>query len=442
MKKQKLTLQEKLAKRKFKIQNRFLYRIYKFIMVDLVSKKYHMHYRIVDDINEEKGACVVIFNHLSRIDHSYVLGATYPKRHNMLAAYSEFFRSHLALVFRLNQVIPKKQYYNDVQSIKGMTSILRQGGCVAFAPEGLCSNYGSNKPIVPGTGKMLKHFGVPVYFCKLEGVYLQNTKVCLDERYGETYCTLTKLFTPEDLKAKTGDEIDDIINEKFRHDDYAWQKEKRIKWKTHGRICEHLEDFCYKCPTCGTEFEMEGKGDKIVCKHCGHGARMNDYYEFLPFEGSVIPESPLAWVEQERKDIIDEIRADEHYSYSERVKIGNLPKYHTVRKKGTSELTGEGLLTVDHKGMHYDGTRYGEPFRFDLSYRELYTLITEQDASFFNLYVNGEYFDIFPQERRSVGKIYLLVEEMHRLHVNFYKNFKWFDDLYEGKPLGIDNLTK
>ena len=58
--------------------------------------------------------------------------------------------------------------------------------------------------------------------------------------------------------------------------------------------------------------------------------------------------------------------------------------------------------------------------------------------TYFNIYVNGEYFDIFPK-RKTTWKFVLLIEEMHRYHVNFYKNFKWNDYMYEGMELGIDN---
>ena len=74
---------------------------------------------------------------------------------------------------------------------------------------------------------------------------------------------------------------------------------------------------------------------------------------------------------------------------------------------------------------------------FTMDYKALYTLITEVDSSYFNFYYKGEYFDIFPKHQ-TVGKFSLLVEEMHRYHVNFYKNFKWKDDMYEGMELGID----
>ena len=63
------------------------------------------------------------------------------------------------------------------------------------------------------------------------------------------------------------------------------------------------------------------------------------------------------------------------------------------------------------------------------------------DVTFFALYYKGDYYDIFP-EKPVVGKILLLVEEMHRYHVNFYKNFKWNDYMYEGLELGIDVKEK
>ena len=59
------------------------------------------------------------------------------------------------------------------------------------------------------------------------------------------------------------------------------------------------------------------------------------------------------------------------------------------------------------------------------------------DLTIFSLYINEEYHDFYP-DKRVVGKIIMLTEEMHRLHVNKFKNFPWFDYMYENKELGID----
>jgi len=435
--KEKQKISQKLAKRKYRIPKRPITWLYKFIMLDLVAKKYNIKFHIKDKVTDCDGPCFVIFNHLSRIDHAYICGATYPRKTNMMAAYNEFYRKKFSLVFKLNNVIPKKNYCADTLPIRAVSKIINAGGCVTFAPEGLASNDGGNKPIVPGTSKMFKHFKVPVYLCYLEGQYLQSTKVCIDERYGETHATLSLLFTKEDIEKLSVEEMDDIINEKFRRDEYAWNAEKKIKWKTHGKICHRLEDICYKCPKCGQEFTMLGEGDKITCSNCGNGATMDDYYQFHPYEDAVIPASPLAWSNWEREQVIKEIRQNPNYRFEDDCKLGCLDEYKLVKNNKTSFIVGEGKIWIDHQGMHYVGTRNGEPYEFHVNYQMLFSLITEVDASFFNFYLNGEYHEIHPKNK-TVGKFLLLVEEMHRYHINYYKNFKWFDYMYEGMELGID----
>ena len=209
----KLTIAEKLAKRRYKPAPKFIAWIYKFIMVDIIGRKYKPHFNIIDDVNDCKGPCFVIFNHLSRIDHLYVMGATYPRVTNMMAAYNEFYRKKFSFVFGLDKVIPKKNYSIDRLYIRGISDVFKKNGCVTFAPEGLASDYGGNKPIVPGTSKLFKHFKVPVYLCYLEGQYLQNTKVCFDERLGETFATMSLLFSKEDVEKMSVEEMDDIMPE-------------------------------------------------------------------------------------------------------------------------------------------------------------------------------------------------------------------------------------
>ncbi|MBR6773328.1 MAG: 1-acyl-sn-glycerol-3-phosphate acyltransferase, partial [Clostridia bacterium] len=216
---EKMTIAKKLSKRKYRPAPRLFAWIYKFIMVDIIGRKYKPHFHVIDDVNDCDGPCFVIFNHLSRIDHLYVMGASYPRITNMMAGNSEFYRKKFSFVFNLVKVIPKKNYSMDRLYIRGISEVFKKGGCVTFAPEGLASDYGGNKPIVPGTSKLFKHFKVPVYLCYLEGQYLQNTKVCLDERLGETHATMSLLFSKDDVEKMSVEQMDDIINEKFRRNE-------------------------------------------------------------------------------------------------------------------------------------------------------------------------------------------------------------------------------
>ena len=336
------------------------------------------------------------------------------------------------------RILPKKVFCNDMAGVRAMRDIIKQNGVLAFSPEGTSSIFGDNQPIVPGTGRFIKAFNIPVYCMALQGSYLTNNKICSDDRLGEVYGQLKLLFTKEDLAKLTPEEIEDIINKAFHHDDYKWNKIHHIKYNSHGKICTNLQDMCYKCPKCGAEFQMEAKDNYIKCLHCGNEATMDDYYDFHKKDDTcVIPDTPSDWAHLERQAIIDEIRKDPNYSLSVHVKVGTLPKDHFVDKSVTTEIVGDGIYTVDHKGVHFRGNKNGEPFNFDLDYKTVWTYPMTVDLTIFSLYINEEYHDFYP-DTRVVGKILMLTEEMHRLHVNKWKNFPWFDYMYEGKELGID----
>lgn len=104
----KETIAKKLSKRKYRPAPRLIAWIYKFIMLDLVGRKYKPNFHIIDDVNDCDGPCFVVFNHLSRLDHLYVMGAAYPRITNMMAGCNEFYRKKFSFIFGLNKVIPKK----------------------------------------------------------------------------------------------------------------------------------------------------------------------------------------------------------------------------------------------------------------------------------------------------------------------------------------------
>ncbi|MBP5312667.1 MAG: 1-acyl-sn-glycerol-3-phosphate acyltransferase [Clostridia bacterium] len=431
MSKKTRSLRAELANRKYRIPNRLYYWIYHFLMSGFIAKKYRPHVVVKDSISDCKGPCFLIWNHLSRLDHAFVMQAAYPRPINIVAGYSEFFRGHLHTVFKMMNIIPKKVYTNDMLGLRGMNSIIRQGGCVAFSPEGMSSIYGTNQPVVPGTARFIKHYRIPVYFLMLKGSYLTSTKVCLDERYGRVEAELSLLFTPEQLDEMTDEEINDKINEVCHFDDYEWTRKERIKWKHKTGMCTRLSDICYRCPRCGSEVEMINTPDMVKCSKCGNGFTVNDYYDMVPLDDTcVIPESPTKWVAMEREHVIREIRENPDYSYSAKVTLGDMPDDRYMKHFATTEPCGEGEFTVDHLGVHYKGTRHSEPWSFDMPYEMVYALPIMTSTAKFGLYVDGEFYEFTP-ELPCTGKMLLLTEEMHRLHVNDWKNFPWNDYMYQ-----------
>lgn len=431
---EKITIADKLKKRKYKQPNKFLWDLYGLIGGSYpLLGKYGVTYNVVDDINKCKGPCFLLWNHQSRRDHLLLKKIVAPKRYNMVASYPEFFRGKFKTVFKISGIIPKKMFTNDPTSIKAMNSIIKQGGCVCFSPEGTSSIFGDNQPIVPGTGRFLKFYRIPVYFVKFEGAYLTSHKVDIEDRLGKIVLTEYLMFSPEDLAKLTPQEIEDKINLACKQDDYEWNKIQNVEYKTKKSISSHMNDMAYKCPKCGKEFSMKAEHDDLYCESCGNGVHIDHKYNFSPLhKDDVFPESPLKWVKWERQEIIKEIRENPNYSFEADVDVGELPKYEYIKDPNACSVPcGKGKIKIDHNGIHFEGSKNGESWKFDLSYEVYYSLVIEVDLTLFGLYVNEEYYEFKPSIP-CVGKILLLVEEMHRLHVNTWKNFSWNDYMYEG----------
>ncbi len=437
MKKQK-DYQLELAKRKYRKTNWIFYFIYYFASRFIITRPFHPEFKVIDKLSKCKGPAFLIWNHQSRRDHAMLTALAWPRRINFLAEEASFFRSHLSMVFKLNNVIPKKVLSNDIGSLRAIWDIIKQNGVVAFAPEGFASVFGDNQPTVPGTGRFLQVFGIPVYFASLQGGYLCTSKVTDEDRSGKFRAQLQLLFSPEDLKSMTPRQIEERIDEVFHHDDFKWNRTHHFAYRSKEGICTNLSDLCYRCPKCGTEFQMEAGKDSIECRHCGNNATMDQYYAFHKASPDcVIPESPTEWTHLERQAIIDEIRSNSDYSFSVNVKLGDIPKDHLLTEEKSTEICGEGVYTVDHKGVHYRGTRHGEEWAFDMDYNQVFTYPSSVMLDRFSLYVDNEYYDFIP-EYRATGKLTILTEEMHRYHINKWKNFPWFSYMYEGKEVGID----
>ena len=431
--KRKLTHEEELAKRIWKKPWPPIYLLYYLINKLFVQPA--MKIKVIKkDKLPKKGPAIIIYNHMSRLDHSFFLEAAWPRRINILASYIEFFRKHLHTVFKLNKVIPKKIYTTDIISLKAMKKILKEEkGIVVFSPEGTPSFHGNGQPIVPGTAHFLKHYGVPVYSLDIKGSYLVQNKVDNDIKKGPVECTLELMFSPEDLKNLSEDVITDRINEKMRHDDFEWQKSKHYLYKPKRGVemTKNLSHILYRCPKCNSLFTTIDEGDKLYCTECGSGITMNHYYEIQPLNNhSVIFDTPTKWCDFERMEVIKEIRRDENFSFECHAILGGIPKYEWIPKTMTSKSIGDGRFRVDHTGVSYEGSSEGKPYSFHLNYNEIYSPALDTDMRQFHFFVKGEFHEFTPDNPQYTDYIIHLIQEMHRLHVNQYKNFKWNEYMY------------
>ena len=417
----KKTVEKQIHSRKITTPNA-IYDILGTVWRLFMYKQYNVHYTFKTDPRKDSGPYFLISNHASRLDYIFTGIPMLPARLNYVAGYNEFHRSHLALVFRLLKVIPKKNFTPDIYTVKQISRVIRSGGRVCIFPEGMSSISGANQPVALGTGKLFKHHKVPVYYSVIRGGYLTSPKYNLRDRFGRVEVEFDLLFTPEDLERMTPDEIEEAINRAIYHDDYAWNKLHKHSYNIGDNGAEDLEDLLFWCPKCGKQHTMATKGNTIFCTECGNGATLTDTYELVPFDDTcVIPETQTEWFNMERQVIREEVEREE-FALEENVELGILPEYELLKNQATSQVVGSGKLRLDRTGLSYTGTRDGAPFTFHIESKALPTYGMCTDLSRFYTFVNGEFLEFYP-EHSVVEKFFLATEELHRLNGGKWKAF-------------------
>ena len=421
----KPTLQQELEGRKLRPVSPLLFRFLANVVVKAaLVKKYNAHFSYADDITPYRGkSYVVVSNHASRMDYVFTAPAFLPDSFNFVVGYNEFFRSHLAMILRMAQVIPKKNFVRHPYAIRQIIKVIRSGGRVILLPEGMSSISGANQPCALGSGHLLKSLGVPVLYTKISGGYLTAPKYNLTDRIGRVDVVAGVLFTPEQLREMSAEEIQSALDEKLYHDDYEWNKSARVKFDGAGRMAENMHQLLFWCPSCGKMLTMESSGDTIRCRECGCSGHLNEYYDLIPDGDSVLPETPRVWFDRQREAVRALVRQP-GYELTEHVRLGVLPEHEYLKNQATSEIAGEGTLRLDAEGLHYSGTRLGEPYSFDIPIKQLPTYGMCTDCSRFYTFVDGEFTEFYP-DGDSAELWMVATEEMHRAQGGQWQDFPW-----------------
>ena len=370
---------------------------------------------------------ILVANHVSRFDYAFTSLAM-KRPVNYIAEENEFHRSKFKTVFKWGQVIPKRNFVPDMSTIKNVARLLKnhKNPCIPLFPCGLSTASGAQQPSMLGTGKFLKHFGVDVLVMRIYGAYLVCPKFDTKERYGKVEIQVDSLFTPEQLKKMSAEEIERKVDEAIFTDEYEWNATRQHSYKRKdGKYAENMEQILYKCPKCGAETTMQGRGDTIKCAACGNGATLDDKYNLVPVGDSVIPYNPREWFDWQRREMRKAV-TNPDFAMNEHVELGILPPYKYVGNNKVSETVGDGMLHLDVNGLSYRGTRSGKPYEVFIPRDQIPTIVLPVDGSFFTTYASGEFLSFTPDTPSSLRWM-MAIEEIYRVNGGKWQNYPWFD---------------
>ena len=376
-------------------------------------KKHHTIVRYHNGVENLKPPFILLGNHNAYLDFSVIAHCIKYHPCNFVVAIDGFIGREGLL--RGLGCIGKRKFTKDILLIRHVKDVLDRGDIPVIYPEARYSLCGTTALLPESIGKMIKLFKVPVVTVICHGNHINqpfydtSCERGIDHNEGDFYL----LFTKEDIEKLSVDEINERLVENFQYDEYKWQKDNKIKI-TYPNRCDGLEKVLYKCPHCGTEFEMKFKGNKLYCDHCHKEWEMDEYGEMHALEGKTEFSHIPDWYEWERKCVREEIEKGTYTTGKLKCKIESLPN----AKKFID--IGEGYFIQDMNGIRCeinDKTKSDtteivqaadENYGVHIEYRYLFT-----HGDCIDLNTMDDTWYVYPEGRFNVTKISLATEELY-----------------------------
>jgi len=240
-----------------------------------------------------KEPCLILMNHSSFIDLEIASSILFPKPFAIVCT-SDGFVGKEWLMRRLG-CIPTNKFVSDSQLISDISYALKKNRThVLMYPEASYSFDGTATELPRKMGVVLKLLGVPVIMITTHGAFSRDPLYnMLQKRNVHVSADVKMLFTKEQLKTMKIDEVDAALDNAFAFDNFEWQKRTGTEITEDFRA-DGLERILFRCPYCGGEGKLKGKGTTLVCHACGaeHELgplgnlivknRNNEIYEHIP----------------------------------------------------------------------------------------------------------------------------------------------------------------
>ncbi len=280
--------------------------------------------------------CLILMNHSSFIDLEIISKVFYPKPYCIVCTSDGFVGKEWLM--RHIGCIPTNKFVSDIGLISDIDYALHKiNTSVLMYPEASYSFDGCATPLPRHLGLLLKKLDVPVVTIITKGAFARDPLYnCLQKRKVKVSAEINCLFTRDELKEKSIQELDTILDKVFSFDNFAWQYETKTEITEPFRA-DGLNRILYKCANCKAEGKMEGKGTTLVCKNCGKEYELDTLGRLCAKSGKTefghIPD----WYKWERECVKKEL-VDGSYNLDIPVKIGILTDLKSIYMVGNGRL--------------------------------------------------------------------------------------------------------
>ena len=223
-----------------------------------------------------EGTFLVLANHNTDWD-PLLLALAFPRYMSFVAS-EHIFRWGFAaklIIFFMNPIARLK---GTTASDTALTMLrrLKKGISVAMFAEGNRSFNGLTGDILPSTGKFARASGAGLVTYRFDGGYFTSPRWCGSAlRRGKLTGRVVNVYTREQLKAMSAEEVNEAIRRDLFVNAYEVQRKEMVRFKGKN-LAEHLETVICRCPSCGRLDTLHSAGDTLSCD-CGFSVRYNEY---------------------------------------------------------------------------------------------------------------------------------------------------------------------
>ncbi len=361
--------------------------------------------------------CLILMNHSCFLDMQIAHRILYPRHFSIVATYDSFVGLGGLMNWVMREIggFPTHKFITDLRLISDMQYCLKElKTSVLMYPEAGYSFDGTATTLPRKMGIIFKKLDVPVVMIESFGAFSRNPLYNeLQVRKGvKVSAKATLLYTREEIQEKAVQELSEGFEAAFGFDQFRWQKENGVEIHDDFRA-DGLNRILYKCPHCGAEGKMEGKGIHLTCHSCGKKWELTPLGEMKALEGKTEFSHIPDWYAWERQQVRQEILAGS-YKLDVDVKIGMLVDTKHMY------MVGEGRLTHDmENGFTLTGCdgklHYTQPPQASYSVNADYYWYEIGDIV--SIGTSEVLYYCFPQEAGDfVAKTRLAAEEMYKLY--------------------------
>ena len=358
----------------------------------------------------KKQPCLILMNHSSFTDMKLAFGIFYPRRMGIVSSV-DAMSGILGKLMRILGCTPTYKYIQDAQVVRDINYMLKENKTsVLMYPEAGYSFDGRTTTLQRRMGVLMKRLGAPVVTVITQGAFHRDPLYnMLQIRDVKVSAHVKCIATAEEVKEKSVDELDALLDEAFSFDNFAWQRDQKVSIDVPFRA-DGLHRILYKCPACGKENCMEGKGTQLTCHACGKRWEMDEYGQMQAIDGTTeYPHIP-DWYEWQRACVRRELEAGT-YLLDTDVDIAVQVNLDGVCKIGKGRLVhnmdGFHLTGADGKLDYHQGATASHTLYSDYYWYEIGDVIGIGNTEF-------SYF-CFPGKDVSVTKVRLVTEELYKI---------------------------